>query len=376
MPGAISVYKKQPPQRMRILIYCDSLTPAGGLERVVLTHAAYLQDKHDVTILTKSNDAGRFFYEFPSKTKYTTLNSNSLLSSRQPLFKRAFKALADLLAFAKALKHQARHFDLIYVPHIRNLLELRLANVPLKKVLVTEHGSYYAYNLIYKVFKLFLYPRCKAIFSPTVHDALIYRKLFCNSYHVPYALRIDIENSDAQERDKVILSVGRLTSDKRHYLLLKIWSRISAHFPEWKLYIVGAGELHDSLLGFINKKRLSSSVRIIPPVGDIGSYMLRSSILAVTSRYEGFSLVLIEAMHAGLPVISFDVHSGPAELISHGENGLLIKDKNLDQYAMCLSQLMRSDQYRSTLGKEGIEYSSQFMLPNNNKIFMNAFDSI
>jgi glycosyltransferase involved in cell wall biosynthesis len=185
-----------------------------------------------------------------------------------------------------------------------------------------------------------------------------------------------MDNTTADKRQKVVLSIGRLTKDKRYSDLITVWSKLVPEFPDWNLTIIGTGEMHSSLIRLINKNNLSSSIRLIRPLIDIESYLLSASVFAITSRYEGFSLVLIEAMHAFLPVVSFKVYSGPAELISDGDNGLLAKDGDLEHFARLLRQLMTSDQYRSQLGQAARVFSTQFLPQYNRITFMNAFNSL
>ncbi len=312
----------------KILIYMDSMSPAGGIERVVSKHIAFFAKKYQLTLLTK--DTKESFYDLPKNIEISSLNINNSMNMHSKL-QRIFQTLKQLLVTRKKLKEYKNHYDLFYVTHIRNLLELYLAGIDMQKVIVTEHGSFYGYNNVYKKLKQWLYPKCKYVASPTSMDYEIYKSQNCNAFYIPNPLSFfDDRFSDLEQ--KVVLNIGRLTSDKRQDLLLNIWKNISVNHPDWKLQLVGKGELKEQLIQIIQEQNLQKSVEIIDPIKNVEDLFLNSSIFAFTSKYEGFGMVLAEAMAYGVPCICFDIPSGPRDIIENKVDDYLIQDENIKEY--------------------------------------------
>lgn len=342
---------------MKILIYIDSMSPAGGIERVVSKHIAFFAKKHYVTLMTK--DTKESFYDLPKNMEISSLNIGSSMNMHSKI-ERIFQTLNQLLITRKKLKAYKDKYDLFYVTHIRNLLELYLAGVDMKKVIVTEHGSYYGYNKVYKKLKLWLYPKCKYVVSPTSMDYEIYKSQGCNAFYIANPLSFFNEEISNLSQ-KTVINIGRLTSDKRQDLLLDIWQKVSLKHPNWKLLLVGKGELKTILEEIIQTKNLNNSVEIIDPIKDVQSLFLKSSIFAFTSRYEGFGMVLVEAMACGVPCISFNIPSGPRDIIEDNIDGFLIKDGNVSQYIEKLEILMSNVKIRENMAKNAKKNIQKFL---------------
>jgi len=273
---------------------------------------------------------------------------------------RVYQIIVQIQSTRNKLKKYKTSYDIFYVTHIRNLLELYLAGVDLKKVIVTEHGSYYAYNKVYKKLKQFLYPKCKYVVSPTSMDYTIYKSQACNAFYIPNPLSFYSEKSSDLSQRRV-LNIGRLTNDKRQKLLLKIWQELSKKYPDWKLILVGKGELKKEILQIIQTYGLENSIEILDPIKDVESIYLNSSVFAFTSKYEGFGMVLAEAMAYGVPCISFDISSGPRDIIENEIDGYLIEDDNINQYIEKLEILISDTEKRKKMGKNAKQNIQKFL---------------
>lgn len=151
-------------------------------------------------------------------------------------------------------------------------------------------------------------------------------------------------------KTKVILAVGRLDAwhCKGFDVLIKAWDAISDEFPEWILKIVGAGgnNVVDQLYSFTKHK---NQIQICPYTNDIEKYYIDSSIFVLSSRYEGWGLVLVEAMSKGCAVIACDYKGRQSEIITDGENGLLCEPENVDDLANKLYKLLANEKLRIRL---------------------------
>lgn len=144
---------------------------------------------------------------------------------------------------------------------------------------------------------------------------------------------------------KRVIAVGRLTEEKGFDRLIDIWKLVEKDLPDWSLDIYGEGDQKQSLLDQIASYDLQH-IHLKGYSKDIRQEYLDSSIFVLTSRYEGFGLVLIEAQACGLPIVSFDCKEGPGEIVRDHINGYLIEDGNRTKFAEKLRDLMFDDEKR------------------------------
>jgi glycosyltransferase involved in cell wall biosynthesis len=163
----------------------------------------------------------------------------------------------------------------------------------------------------------------------------------------------------ADYNNKRVIAVGRLSAEKGYDRLLKIWKRISPQHPEWSLEFFGDGKLHNMLTNMIRELQLQN-VNINPPTPHISEEYAKSSISVLTSHFEGFSLVLLEASRHGLPCIAFDCPFGPASVIKDGVCGYIIKDDDIEQYAQKLSLMMDQEDIWKSLSRGAVERAADF----------------
>lgn len=155
----------------------------------------------------------------------------------------------------------------------------------------------------------------------------------------------------AARREKTIISVGRLTDVKRHDLLIKAWSDLRDSFPDWRIRIYGDGPNQEQLEALINALGLQESVALMGITDAIQDEYLSSAVLAHPSEYEGFPLVVCEALAAGLPVVGFKDCSGVNTLVQDGRNGLLVNaEDRRTSFGDGLRQILADDALRERLG--------------------------
>lgn len=163
----------------------------------------------------------------------------------------------------------------------------------------------------------------------------------------------------ADYKNKRVIAVGRLSAEKGYDRLLKIWKRVSPQHQDWSLEFFGDGKLHHMLTNMIHDLQLQN-VTINPPTPHISEEYSKSAICVMTSHFEGFPLVLLEAIRHGLPCIAFDCPFGPASIIKDGICGYLIEENSIEQYAKKLSLLMDQEDIWKSLSKEAIKRGEDF----------------
>lgn len=161
---------------------------------------------------------------------------------------------------------------------------------------------------------------------------------------------------------KRVVAMGRLTSQKGFDLLLKAFSLINTKFLDWQLIIIGEGEERKKLEQLTQKLEIEEQV-IMPGLVDNPFPILKQcDLFILSSRYEGFGNVIIEAMACGLPVISTDCPSGPGEIITSGDNGILVPNQEIDSLAKAMADLMSNPERRQKLSKNAHFTLSRFKL--------------
>ena len=152
-----------------------------------------------------------------------------------------------------------------------------------------------------------------------------------------------------------LIAVGRLAHQKGLDLLLSAFAEAAKDFPEWKLDIFGQGPLREELEKQRNQLGLGNRVHFRGITTDVYAELERSDIFVLPSRFEGLPNALMEAMAAGLPVIAADCKFGPAELITHQSNGLLVPVEDIPALTEALKQLMGDAALRRKLGTAASE---------------------
>lgn len=141
---------------------------------------------------------------------------------------------------------------------------------------------------------------------------------------------------------KVILAVGRYRYQKGYDLLLQAWSRVT-NKKGWKLVIVGDGEDKQKIIELSKLLKIDDTVEINSSTDNIAQYFKSASFYCMSSRFEGLPMVLLEAQSFGLPIVSFDCDTGPAELIDNGVSGYLVEPENIEKLSEAITKMINLD---------------------------------
>lgn len=159
----------------------------------------------------------------------------------------------------------------------------------------------------------------------------------------------------------LLLAAGRCDSGKQFDVLIDAFSRSADKFRDWKLAILGEGPERPTLQQYIHDKGLSSRVIMPGRAGNIGEWYERADLFALSSKFEGFPNVLLEAMSYGCPAVSYDCDTGPRNIIRHDIDGLLVDpDGSVEALQVGLSKLMEDDDMRQKMSQRAVEVRERF----------------
>ena len=171
-------------------------------------------------------------------------------------------------------------------------------------------------------------------------------------YFPPHAANL----SEVRHR---VIAVGRLDRQKGFDLLLDAWQTVQQKHPDWQLDIFGDGMERDALLAQCSALHLTT-VTLHPSTADIYAEYMKSDFLVCSSRWESFGIVLIEAMACGIPVVSFNCDNGPRNIITEGENGLLVADGNTCQLAEKICWMMEHHDRCQQMGTQARSHVDRY----------------
>jgi len=196
-----------------------------------------------------------------------------------------------------------------------------------------------------------------------------------NVYHLPNPLAFASFYPDSKE--KVILAVGRIDVwyCKGFDLLIQSWSRIFKNYSDWKLCIMGSGkdQSRDFLYNLAKDSGCEESILFQEFNEDIVEYYRKASIFILSSRYEGFGLVLIEAMSQGCSCVVCDYLGRQKEILGNDSCGVICSSNNVEELTKAMSKLLSNPQIRHTLSLNAYERSKEFALGKIMDIWYNIF---
>ncbi len=182
----------------------------------------------------------------------------------------------------------------------------------------------------------------------TDKDANDWREYCKKVYGIPNIVRLNESNDKSESIEKKAIFVGRYSKQKDIDSLLKIWSIVHSRHFDWTLEI------------FCDRTFSAPGVKVYKPVPDIMEKYIQSSVLLLTSLFEPFGLVLPEAMSCGLPVVAFDCPYGPADIITDGVDGFLVKNRDINEFADRVCQLIEDKELRVKMGQAAIKSSQRY----------------
>lgn len=365
---------------------------AGGVERVLTLKANYFADVlgYDITIILTEGQNRPLFYPLSEKVNVINLDLNFEELWHCSFFKKVFLYLMKQRQFKKNLANELMCLkpditvsllrrEINFITDINdgskkigelhvNRANYRNFEVGDSNILKSIFAKFWMHNLVGHLRKL------DKFVVLTDEDKKQWKELN-NIISIPDPLTFFPEQISSLQKKRVI-AVGRYVYQKGFDLLLKVWSMIEKRYPDWELVFFGSGnrEPYECLK---NELKIDGSrCHLNGPSSNIQQEYMNSSIFAFASRFEGFGMVLIEAMACGLPVISFDCPCGPRDIISDNEDGLLVQNGDVNSYVGKLSLLMDDASLRQRMSAAGRKNVERFKMDHIGDRWKKLFDGL
>jgi glycosyltransferase involved in cell wall biosynthesis/membrane-associated phospholipid phosphatase len=343
----------------------------GGTIRTVFNLADTLSADHDVEIVSVIKARERPFFPVPPGVRVTFLDerprrrrTSRLLRSRLIPREEAAYDRFDLrtdLALLRFLRGLRTGVLITTRPGL-NLAAALLAP-PGVITIGQEHTGFGSQKPAVQKMIARRYGRLDALVTLTEADLSAYRAAL-GTRAPRHLLRIPnatspVSGGPSPLTAKTVVAIGRLAKVKGFDLLLRAWEQVTVAHPGWTLRIVGSGAERSRLLARAGELGLDS-VELPGPSRDVGAQLDDASLFVLSSRREGFPMALLEALSKGVPVVAFDCPHGPGEIITHGQDGLLVPPRDVGALAAAIGLLVDDEGERRRMGRAALRTSRRY----------------
>lgn len=334
---------------MKIAFIVGDISSSGGIERVTSILTKNLSTSGiNVDIISLFCAHEKFQYEFSDRVKIHILSKKKYATQKAGGPKRLMMIFNIIFVLKRFLQHE--NYDFFIGQGFPITFVLSLLNLN-KRTIACEHVNYNYYNSFVQKTRLRIYKKCAQVVVLTFDDLECYRGHIKNVTLIPNpnpfkpTLTSDLST-------KCIISVGRLSYEKGFDLLLIAMKDVIKKYPDWILNIFGTGVLENDLLVLRNNLGLDQNVFFKGNSSNIENEYLSSSIFVLSSRFEGFGMVLIEAASFGLPIISFDCPTGPKSILDDNR-GILVAPNDVSALSNSIIDLISNKCKMYFYGNQG-----------------------
>lgn len=345
---------------MKLCYFYTDITLKGGIERVLslLISEQIKKPELEITLVSQYKTFSIPHYQFPDNLKIVYL-SHAPYDGSPASFHRLWLQLKNLKNVRSFFRNN--RFDIIVSQAFPNAFTLYLAGVSPHKMISEEQVFYGYYNKLLRALRLLVYRKLKAVVVLTEKDRQNFLCHISNVWTIPNPVVLS-ERYHAPLQNKKIISVGRLEYQKGYDTLIRVFSEVHKNFPDWILEIYGEGTLRGKLQKKIDEYGLKEAFILKGTTDNVYEKMREAAFFVLSSRFEGFGMVLVEAMSQGVPCVSFDCPNGPSDIITNEEDGLLVEDQNEAALTKSIERLIKNETLRKRLGSKAYDKVTIFSI--------------
>lgn len=357
---------------MRIVYIVKYIAQLGGLDRILSFKMNYLaQHGYEVHLITYEQGKHPISFPLDERIEHTDVDVRFFTRHGNGLVKRVKQYFDMRRTFKQRVYDKVKEIDpdvIVTLTDSYTLLDI-LMKIPGRAYRVIEsHVERNSFQKrfdfkgkpgLYQLASLFdryitrKIKKADCFVTLTQHDAEAWPELKFVKF-IPNPLSYMPESRSTLE-NKQVLSVGRLDWQKGYDMLVDVWKIVNQKHPDWNLKVFGDGSFREELEKKTHDCGLDASMKWEHATPRIFDLYLESSIYVMSSRYEGFGLVLTEAMSCGVPCVSFNCPFGPSEIIKDGEDGLLVPIDDVQKLADSICRLIEDEQLRKSMGEKAVE---------------------
>ena len=376
---------------LKLVYLTPALYMAGGVERVLTLKANYFAEHfgYDVTIILTEGKGKSPFYPLSERIKVVNLNIGFEQLWNCSFLKKIFVYLKKQRQYKKALTAELMKLcPDITVSLLRREINFLIGIKDGSKKIGELHVNRLNYrnfeandtNFIKQLFAKLWMPslvkqlkRLDRFVVLTEEDMLAWPELQ-NVSVIPDPLSF-VPTAQSSLSVKRVIAVGRYVYQKGFDLLLQAWAKIERQCPDWMLVVYGDGDRAPYEQMMRNLGIDTSRCLLNGPTTDIQREYVNSSLFVFTSRFEGFGMVLVEAMACGLPVVSFACPCGPKDIVRDGEDGFLVENGNIDELVQQLMKLMVDHRLRTAFARHALQNVQRFNIEQTALRWKSVFES-
>lgn len=380
---------------MRIAYCFHSLFHHGGVEKILTTKANYLVQNFgfEVFIITYNQGDNPIFFELDDRIKVIDLEVGEFKYHKSNFIKSKIAYQEYKKEFKNKLTNVLKKINPDYSISLGGaefyILNSIQEDGSIK--LAEYHVTIGAFETINGNLTYLQKIRAKFSFQKFVNNIKKYNKFIVltngdakewslfskNVISIPNPQTFKI-NHDVLSipREKLALAVGRFEPEKQLDQLILIWKEVVNRYPDWKLILKGSGSQKDYYQKLIHNNNLEANVLLEQPSAEMVTFYENASMYLMASKFEGFSLVMLEAMQSGLPIIAYNCKYGPSELINDTENGFLVELNNREYFLEKIFQLIENEELRRKMSIKAIENAKKYEIEKVMNIWKNLFEKL